>query len=132
MAGAHWVHAERRTTCIAQTAPFGSASAPRSPSPVVNAATGPGAQEQQGSSQPPTEQVDSRTATPSLARPLGSASRARPEMPDGRRALAMATELLRYRSHPTAMTNSSIASRSSSLPPMTQRCSPPRSDPSRP
>ncbi|KAE8809712.1 hypothetical protein D1007_13601 [Hordeum vulgare] len=46
------------------------------------------------------EPVDGRTATPSLARPSGSASPARPEMPHGLRALAMATELLRYRPGP--------------------------------
>ncbi|KAE8784148.1 hypothetical protein D1007_42320 [Hordeum vulgare] len=71
-------------------------SARGSPSPVVNAATGPEVQEQQGSSQPVTELVDGRTATPSLVRPSGSVSRARPEMPHGRCALAMATELLCY------------------------------------
>ncbi|KAI4987598.1 hypothetical protein ZWY2020_020398 [Hordeum vulgare] len=67
---------------------------------MVNATTGPEVQEQQGSSQPVTEQVDGRTTTPSLAKPSGSASRARPEMPIGRRALAMVTELLRYRPAP--------------------------------
>ncbi|KAE8792495.1 hypothetical protein D1007_32967 [Hordeum vulgare] len=64
---------------------------------MVNAANGPKVQEQHGSSQLVTEPVDGCTATPSLAKPSGSASRARPEMPHGRRALAMATELLRYR-----------------------------------
>ncbi|KAE8787575.1 hypothetical protein D1007_38393 [Hordeum vulgare] len=69
----------------------------RLPSTVVNVATDPEVQEQQGSSQPVTEQADGRTATPLLARPSGSVPRARPEMPHGRRALAMATELLHYR-----------------------------------
>ncbi|KAE8817894.1 hypothetical protein D1007_04242 [Hordeum vulgare] len=72
----------------------------RSPSPVVSAATGPDAQEQQGSSQPNNEQADGRTATPSLVRASGSASHARPKMPHGRRTLAMATRLLRYRPAP--------------------------------
>ncbi|KAE8787394.1 hypothetical protein D1007_38667 [Hordeum vulgare] len=67
---------------------------------MVNAATGPEVQEQQGSSQPVTEPVDGRTTTPSLARPSASTSRARPKMPHGRHALAMATELLRYRPAP--------------------------------
>ncbi|KAE8774480.1 hypothetical protein D1007_53140 [Hordeum vulgare] len=72
----------------------------RSPSPVVNAAMGLDAQEQQGSSQPVTEHPDGRTATPSIARASGVASHARPEMPHGRRVLAMATELLCYRPAP--------------------------------
>ncbi|KAE8809721.1 hypothetical protein D1007_13610 [Hordeum vulgare] len=79
---------------------MGPAGARRSPSPMVNAATGPDAQEQQGSSQPATEQPDGRTATPSLVSAYRSASRARPEMPHVRRALAMASELLRYRPTP--------------------------------
>ncbi|KAE8811867.1 hypothetical protein D1007_11285 [Hordeum vulgare] len=70
------------------------------PSPMVNAATGPDAQEQQGSSKTATEQPDGRTATPSLVRASWSASRARLEIPHGRRALAMAAELLRYRPAP--------------------------------
>ncbi|KAE8819127.1 hypothetical protein D1007_03114 [Hordeum vulgare] len=90
----------RRATRIAQTAPVDAVGTRRSPSPVVNAATGPEAQEQHGSSQPTTEPADGRTAMPSLATPSGSASRARPERPHGRRALAMATELLRYRPAP--------------------------------
>ncbi|KAE8772434.1 hypothetical protein D1007_55570 [Hordeum vulgare] len=96
MDDARRVHVERRATRIAHTAPVGAAGARRSPSPVVNAATDPEAQEQQGPSQPPTEHVDGYPAMPSLVRPLGSASRARPEIPHGRHALAMATELLRY------------------------------------
>ncbi|KAE8801127.1 hypothetical protein D1007_23341 [Hordeum vulgare] len=78
-------------------APAGPASARRSPLPMVNTPTAPDAQEQQGSSQPATEQADGRTATHSLVQASGLASRAQPEMPHGRRALAMATELLRYR-----------------------------------
>ncbi|KAE8817836.1 hypothetical protein D1007_04455 [Hordeum vulgare] len=100
MDDAHRVRAERRTTRIAQTVPVGATGACRSPSPVVNAATGPEFQEQQGSSQPVTEPVNGRTATPSLATPSGSTSRAWPEMPHGRHALSMATELLRYRPSP--------------------------------
>ncbi|KAE8785703.1 hypothetical protein D1007_40552 [Hordeum vulgare] len=96
MADTRRVRAELRATRIARTAPVGAAGARRSSSPVVNAATSPEAQEQQGSSQPPDEHVNGRTAMPSLDRPSGSASRTRPEMPHGRRALAMATELLRY------------------------------------
>ncbi|KAE8791593.1 hypothetical protein D1007_34051 [Hordeum vulgare] len=83
MADAHRVRVEHRTTCIAQTLPVGAACARHSPSPMVNAPTGPEVQEQQGSSQPVIEQVDGRTATPSLARPSGSASRARPDVPHG-------------------------------------------------
>ncbi|KAE8797064.1 hypothetical protein D1007_27850 [Hordeum vulgare] len=97
MADARRVRAKCRTTRIAQTAPVGAAGACRSLSPVVNAATGPEVQEQQGSSQPVTEQADGRTTTLSLDTPSGSVSRARPEMPHGRRMLAMTTELLRYR-----------------------------------
>ncbi|KAE8794322.1 hypothetical protein D1007_30961 [Hordeum vulgare] len=68
----------------------------RSPSPMVNAATGPDVQEQQGSSESATEQPNGHTATPSLVPASGSASRARPEMPHGRRTLSMVAELLRY------------------------------------
>ncbi|KAE8766300.1 hypothetical protein D1007_62491 [Hordeum vulgare] len=100
MADARGTRAERRTTCIAQTAPVGPASARQSPSPMANAATGPDAQEQQGSSQLATEQADGRTATQSLVRASWSASHALPEMPHGRRALAMATELLYYPARP--------------------------------
>ncbi|KAE8776568.1 hypothetical protein D1007_50770 [Hordeum vulgare] len=92
--------AERRTTRIAQTAPVGSASARRSPSPMVNAATGLKAHEQQGSSQPAIEQADGRTTTPSLVHAFGPASRAWMEMPHGRRVLAIATKLIRYRLAP--------------------------------
>ncbi|KAE8783159.1 hypothetical protein D1007_43422 [Hordeum vulgare] len=100
MADARRVRAERHTNRIAHTAPVGASGARRSPSPVVNAATGPEVQEQQGSSQPVTEPVDSSTATLSLATPSGSASHARREMPHGRRVLAMATELLHYQPAP--------------------------------
>ncbi|KAE8772281.1 hypothetical protein D1007_55732 [Hordeum vulgare] len=71
-----------------------------SPSPVVNTATGPDAQEEQGSSQSATEQPDGRAANLSLVRAFGSASRARPEMPHGRHALAIAIKLLHYRPTP--------------------------------
>ncbi|KAE8796126.1 hypothetical protein D1007_28986 [Hordeum vulgare] len=100
MDDARWARAEHRATRVAQTAPAGPVGARRSPSPVVNAATGSNAQEQQGSSQPATEQPDGRTATPSIVRAFGLASRARPKMPHGRRVLAMATKLLRYRPTP--------------------------------
>ncbi|KAE8793869.1 hypothetical protein D1007_31458 [Hordeum vulgare] len=100
MADARRPCVEHRATRVAHTEPAGLAGACRSPSPVVNAARGPDAQEQQGSSQPATEHPDGRTATPSLVRAFESASRARPEMPHGRRAVAMATELLRYRPTP--------------------------------
>ncbi|KAE8774513.1 hypothetical protein D1007_53105 [Hordeum vulgare] len=97
MADARRVRVECRATRITQTAPIGAAGVRQSPSHMVNAATGPEVHEQQGSSQPVTEPVNSRTDTPSLARPSGSASRARPKVPHGRRALAMGSELLRYR-----------------------------------
>ncbi|KAE8776020.1 hypothetical protein D1007_51407 [Hordeum vulgare] len=97
MADTRRVRVERVAAPIAQTTHVGAGGARRSPSPVMNAATCPKVQEQQGSSQPVTEPIDGRTATPSLARPSGSASRARPEMPHGQRVLAMATDLLRYR-----------------------------------
>ncbi|KAE8784229.1 hypothetical protein D1007_42146 [Hordeum vulgare] len=92
--------AERHATRVAQTTPADPAGARRSPSPVLNAATGPDAQEQQGSSQPATEHPEDCTATPLLVWASGSASHARPEVPPGRRTLAMATELLRYRPTP--------------------------------
>ncbi|KAE8776620.1 hypothetical protein D1007_50733 [Hordeum vulgare] len=100
MADACRVRAECRATRVAQITPVSAAGARRSPSPVVNAATGPEVQEQQGSSQPVIEQPDGRTATLSLARPSRSVSRAQQVMPHGRGALAMATELLRYRPAP--------------------------------
>ncbi|KAE8810786.1 hypothetical protein D1007_12394 [Hordeum vulgare] len=91
---------EHRATRIAQTLPAGPSGARRSPSPVVNAATGADAQEQQGSSQPSIEQADGRTATLSLVLSSRLASCAVPEMPHGRCTLAMAIELLRYRPAP--------------------------------
>ncbi|KAE8789736.1 hypothetical protein D1007_36041 [Hordeum vulgare] len=100
MADARRDHVERHTTPVAETLPAGPAGARRSPSPMLNAATGPDAQEQQGSSQPATKQPDGRTATPSLVRASGSTSRARPKMPHGHHALAIPAELLRYRLAP--------------------------------
>ncbi|KAE8787725.1 hypothetical protein D1007_38331 [Hordeum vulgare] len=91
---------ERHATRVAQTTCAGTTSVRWSPSPMVNAATGPDAQEQQGSCQPATEHPDGRTATLSLVRASGSASHAWPEVPHGWRALSMATELLRYRPAP--------------------------------
>ncbi|KAE8811289.1 hypothetical protein D1007_11649 [Hordeum vulgare] len=100
MAGVGRARAEHRATRIAQMTLVGPAGARRSPSPMVNAATGLDAQEQQGSSEPTIEQPDGRTATPSLVRASGSVLRARPEMPHGQHALAMAAELLRYQPAP--------------------------------
>ncbi|KAE8811117.1 hypothetical protein D1007_12112 [Hordeum vulgare] len=100
MVEARWARTERSATRVAQMATVGAAGARRSPSLMVNAATGLEAQEQQGSSQPATEQPDGRTATPSLVPTFGSASCARPEMPHGWGALAMVVELLRYRPAP--------------------------------
>ncbi|KAE8819515.1 hypothetical protein D1007_02498 [Hordeum vulgare] len=95
MADARRARAEHRATRVAQTMPVGPYSARWSPSPMANATMGTDAQERQGSSQLATEQADDRTTTPSLVRASGLASRARSEMPHGRRAPAMATELLR-------------------------------------
>ncbi|KAE8779817.1 hypothetical protein D1007_47134 [Hordeum vulgare] len=100
MADARRARAERHATRVAQTAPVGPAGARWSPSPVVNAAMGNDAHEQQGSSVPATEHPDGRKATPSLVRTSGSISNALPEMPHGQHALAMDTELLRYRPAP--------------------------------
>ncbi|KAE8769650.1 hypothetical protein D1007_58729 [Hordeum vulgare] len=100
MADARRAHAEHHATRVSHTALGGPAGARRSPSPMVNAASGPEVQEQQGSSQPATEHPDGRAATPSLARASMSASHARPEVPHGQRVLTMATELLRYRPAP--------------------------------
>ncbi|KAE8779021.1 hypothetical protein D1007_47999 [Hordeum vulgare] len=97
MADARRVRTKHRATRITQTARVGADRARRSPSPVVNAATGPEVQGQQGSSQPVTKSVDCRTATLSLTRTSGSASHARPEMPHDRCKLAISTCLLRYR-----------------------------------
>ncbi|KAE8799937.1 hypothetical protein D1007_24634 [Hordeum vulgare] len=96
MAEARRARAERRTARVAHAAPSGPSDACRLPSPMMNAAMGPDAQEQKGSSQPITEHRDIRTATPSLVRGSGATSHARPEMPHGRHALAMAIELLCY------------------------------------
>ncbi|KAE8809036.1 hypothetical protein D1007_14474 [Hordeum vulgare] len=100
MADALRARAECRATRVAQTAPACPAGARQSPSPVVNATTGPDAQEQQGSSQSATEHPHSHTTTPSLGRSSGSASHARPEVPHSRCTLSMATEVLRYRASP--------------------------------
>ncbi|KAE8820503.1 hypothetical protein D1007_01651 [Hordeum vulgare] len=91
---------EHRATRVAQTAPVGPAGACRSPSPMMNAATGPDAQEQQGSSQAATDHPDGRTTTPSLVRDSRSASHAQLDMPHSRRTLSMGTEMLRYRPSP--------------------------------
>src|SRR4051812_9574010 len=80
---------------VAQTAPVGGRPH-RSPSPAVNAATGPRGNEQQASSQHPSVRQDGRTATPSLT-PAGSSSRALRAPMEARAALIAANELLRYR-----------------------------------
>ncbi|KAE8769837.1 hypothetical protein D1007_58562 [Hordeum vulgare] len=99
MADARRARAERRATRVSDGA---RELHRRAPVTIAHGerATGPNVQEQQGSSQPATEQPDGRTTTPSLIRASGSASRARPKMSHGRRTLAMATELLRYRHAP--------------------------------
>ncbi|KAE8806749.1 hypothetical protein D1007_17109 [Hordeum vulgare] len=96
MADTHRARAERRATRVAHMALTSPVGAHQSPSLVVNAATGTDTQYQEGSSKPTTEQADARSATPSLVRASTSTSRAGPEMPYGRRTLAMAIELLRY------------------------------------
>src|SRR3954471_16804429 len=99
MAGARRARAERRAALasrVAQTAPVGGR--PRSsPSPAVNAATGPAGNEQEASSQHPSVRQDGRTATPSLT-PAGSSSRVLRAPMEARAALIAANELLRY--HP--------------------------------
>src|SRR3954465_11939433 len=91
--------AERRASLasrVAQTAPVGGRPR-RSPSPAINAATGPAANEQQASSQHPSVRQDGCTATPLLT-PAGSSSRALRAPLEARAALIAANELLRY--HP--------------------------------
>src|SRR4051812_9765538 len=80
---------------VAQAAPVGGRPR-RSPSPDINAATGPARNEQQASSQHPSVRQDGRTATPSLT-PAGSSSRALRAPLEARAALIAANELLRYR-----------------------------------
>ena len=99
MSDARRARAERRAALasrIAQTAPFGGRPH-RSPSPAVNAATGPAGDERQASSQHPSVRQDGRTATPSLA-PAGSSSRTLRAPMEARAALIAANKLLRYRS----------------------------------
>src|SRR4051812_49766750 len=98
MSDARRAHAERRAAIasrVVQTAPVGGRPR-RSPSPAVNAATGPGGNEQQASSQHPSVRRDGRTATPSLT-PAGSSSHALRAPLEARAALIVANELLRYR-----------------------------------
>src|SRR3954464_4185729 len=98
MSDARRARAERRAATaspVAPTAPVGGRPR-RSPSPAVNAATGPAGNEQQASSQHPSMQQDGRTATPSLT-PAGSSSRALRAPMEARAALIAANELLRYR-----------------------------------
>ena len=98
MSNARRARAERQAALasrIAQTTPVGGRPR-RSPSPAVNAATGPAGNEQQASSQHPSVRQDGRTATPSLT-PAGSLSRALRAPMEARAALIAANELLRYR-----------------------------------
>ena len=98
MSDARRARAERRAALasrVAQTAPVGGRPC-RSPSPAVNAATGPAGDEQQALSQHPSVRQDGRTATPSLT-PAGSSSRALHAPMEARAALIAANELLRYR-----------------------------------
>src|SRR4051812_20346980 len=98
MSDARRARAERRAAIasrVVQTAPAGGC--PRhSPSPAVNAATGPAGNEQQASSQHPSVRQDGRTATPSLTQ-AGSLSHALRAPLEARAALIAANELLRYR-----------------------------------
>ena len=97
MSDARRARAERRAALasrVAQTAPVGGR--PHcSPSPAVNAATGPAGNEQQASSLHPSVRREGRTATPSLT-PAGSSSHARRAPTDAEAVLLMACELLRY------------------------------------
>src|SRR3954471_17425351 len=98
MSDARRGRAERRAaiaSCVAQRAPTGGRLL-RSPSPAVNAATGPAGNEQQALSQHPSVRQDGRTATPSLT-PAGSSSPALHAPLEARAALIAANELLRYR-----------------------------------
>ena len=98
MSDARRARAESRATLaarVAQTALVGGH--PRhSPSPAVNAATGPAGDEQQALSQHPSVRQDGRTATPSLTL-AGSSSRALRAPMEARAALIAANELLRHR-----------------------------------
>src|SRR4051812_19440444 len=98
MSDAHGGRAKPRAATpprVAQTAPVGGL--PRhSPSPAVNAATGPAGNEQQASSQHPSVRQGGRTDTPSLT-PAGSSSRTLHAPLEARAALIAANELLRYR-----------------------------------
>src|SRR3954462_10034936 len=98
MSDARRARAERQAAIasrVVQTAPVGGRPR-RSPSPAINAATGPAGNEQQASSQHPSVQRDGRTATPSLT-PAGSSSRALRAPLEARGALIASNELLRYR-----------------------------------
>src|SRR3954464_15580524 len=99
MSDAHRGRAERRAALasrVAQTDPVGGRPR-RSPSPAINAVTGPAGNEQQASSQHPSVWQDGRTATPSLTPASSSSSALRAPM-EARAALIAANELLRY--HP--------------------------------
>src|SRR3954470_1507762 len=98
MSDARRARAERRAAIASravQTAPVGGRPR-RSPSPAVNAATGPAGNKQQASSQHPSVRRDGRMATPSLT-PAGSSPHALRVPLEARSALIAANELLRYR-----------------------------------
>ena len=97
MSDARRAHAERWAALasrVAQTAPVGGRPR-RSPSPAVNAATGPAGDEQQALYQHPSVRQDGRTATPSLTL-AGSSSRTLRAPMEARAALIAANKLLRY------------------------------------
>src|SRR3954465_2329196 len=97
MSDARRAHAERRAALasrVVQTPRVGGRPR-RSPSPAINAATGPAGNEQQASSQHPSVGQDGRTATPSLT-PAGSSSRVFRAPLEARAALIAANELLCY------------------------------------
>src|SRR3954464_15922494 len=98
MSDARRARAERRAAIafrVAQTAPVDGCPR-RSPSPAVNAATGPAGNEQQASSQHPSVRRDGRPATPSLTLAASSSHALRAPL-EARVALIVANELLRYR-----------------------------------
>ena len=98
MSNARRAYAEHRAAFasrVVQTAPV-SGRPRHSPSPAVNAATGPAGDERQASSQHLSVQQGGRTATPSLTL-AGSSSRALRAPMEARAALIAANELLRYR-----------------------------------
>ncbi|KAE8775652.1 hypothetical protein D1007_51822 [Hordeum vulgare] len=130
MADARRARTERRATRVAQTTLVGPTGARWSPSPMVNAATGPDVQEYQGSSQPATEHPDGRTATPSLVWASESATDRRCRMASAR--LPWTPSFSTTIPPLTAKITGSTASRSSSPLSVIPRHSPARFDPNRP